>query len=195
MNDNRGPSDDRTRTETRPELILHPVRMRILMVLAGGAPRTVAELATDLPDVPPATLYRHLGALRRGGILAVVHERRVRGAVERRYALEPGAATLGPDDLARATPDDHVRWFAGFVAGLLGSFARYVASGTPDLVRDGVGYRQVVFNLSDSELGAMATALNAALLPYVANPAAEGRRARLFATILMPADQAQPHSS
>ena len=34
----------------------------------------------------------------------------------------------------------------------------------------------------------MAAALNAALLPFVANQPAEGRTARLFATVLMPAD-------
>jgi hypothetical protein len=34
----------------------------------------------------------------------------------------------------------------------------------------------------------MATALNAALMRFVAQPPAEGRTPRLFATVLMPAD-------
>ena len=81
-----------------------------------------------------------------------------------------------------------MRWFASFVASLLGAFGRYAASGTPDLVRDGVGYHQNVIQLSDAELVSMAAALNTALMPFVANEPAEGRTARLFATILMPAD-------
>jgi DNA-binding transcriptional ArsR family regulator len=179
-----------------PDLILHPVRMRLIVALGAGVPMSAAQLLERMPDVPPATLYRHLNALRQGGIITVIDEprtratgeRRTRGAVERRFALRAGAASLGPADLADATSEDHVRWFASFVASLLGAFGRYAASGTPDLARDGAGYRQNVIQLSDAELASMASALNAALMPFVANEPAEGRTARLFATVLMPAD-------
>ena len=194
MNENKGTA--RTSRVHGPDLILHPIRMRLIVALGAGTPMSAAELLERVPDVPPATLYRHLNALRQGGIIAVVDEPRgrsageprTRGAVERRFTIRPGAASLGPADLAEATPEDHVRWFAAFVAGLLGAFGRYAASGTPDLVRDGVGYRENVIQLSDGELERMAAALNAALMPFVANEPAEGRTARLFATVLMPAD-------
>jgi DNA-binding transcriptional ArsR family regulator len=161
--------------------------MRLLLALAGGGPATAAQLAARLPDVPPATLYRHLGLLRRGGILAVAEERRVRGAVERRYVLPPGAASLGPADLAGASRDDHLRWFATFLAGLLDAFARYLDRGDPDLARDGVGYRQVILHLSDPELAEMSAALNTMLVRFAGQPPAEGRTPRLFATVLVPA--------
>jgi DNA-binding transcriptional ArsR family regulator len=162
--------------------------MRIILALAGGGPATAGELAERIADVPPATLYRHVNALRAGGILAVTAERKVRGATERQFALHEGAASLGPSDLADATRDDHVRWFASFLAGLLGAFGRYVDRGTPDLARDGVGYREIVVHLSDEELGRFAAALNGALVPFATQPPAEGRTARLFATVLMPVD-------
>ena len=155
-----------------------------------------AQLLERMPDVPPATLYRHLTVLRQGGIITFADEpgpreageRRTRGAVERHFVLHPGAASVRPADLAAATPDDHVRWFASFLASLLGAFSRYVAAGPPDLVRDGVGYREVVLQLSDAELVQMSVALNAALMPFVVNPPGDGRSARLFATVLLPAD-------
>ena len=170
--------------------------MRLIVALGAGAPMTAAELQERMPDVPPATLYRHLNVLRRGGILAVAEEprtrpaeeRRARGAVERHFVLHSGAASLRQGDLANATPDDHLRWFASFVASLLGAFGRYVAVGTPDLARDGVGYREVVLQLSDAELATMGTALNAAVMPFAANPPGDGRTARLLATVLLPAD-------
>jgi len=161
--------------------------MRIILAVAAG-PATPAELAERLPDVPPATLYRHLNTLRRGGILAVAEERRVRGATERRFALEPGAATVSPTDLARATPEDHLRWFAAFLAGLLGAYARYIGRGTPDLVRDGVGYREVVLHLAAADVREMSAALNAALAPYVLRAPGPGTSPRLYATVLMPGD-------
>ncbi len=194
MNENKTTeSSDRSRG---PDLILHPVRMRVIVALGAGTPMSPAELLERMPDVPSATLYRHLNALWQGGIIAVVDdprpragaERRTRGAVERRFTIHPGAASLGPAALENATSDDHVRWFASFVASLLGAFGRYAASGTPDFVRDGVGYHQNVIQLSDAELMSMAAALNSALMPFVANEPAEGRTPRLFATILMPAD-------
>jgi len=179
-------NEDRGRT--RPDLILHPVRMRIILALAGGGPATAGEIAERVPDVPPATLYRHVNALRAGGVLAVAGERKVRGAIERRYSLHPGAASLGPADLAAASREDHLRWFASFLAGLLGAFGRYVDRGTPDLARDGVGYREMVLQLSDEELARMAAALNEALLPFATQSPAEGRTPRLFATVLMPVE-------
>jgi hypothetical protein len=170
--------------------------MRLILALGAGLPMAAAELQQRMPDVPPATLYRHLNALARGGIIAVADDpnqrpaekRRTRGAIERRFVLRPGAASLAPADLASATPDDHLRWFASFLASLLGSFSRYVAAGAPDLVRDGVGYREIVLQLSDAELGQMSVALNAALMPFVVQPPGDGRTARLFATVLLPAD-------
>lgn len=171
-----------------PDLILHPIRMRLILALAGRGPATASELAEQLPDVPPATLYRHLNLLRGGGILAVAGERRVRGATERRFVLHPGAASLGPADLAGATRDDHLRWFATYLAGLLDAFARYLDRGDPDLARDGVGYRQVVLHLGDDEIAEMSVDLNAALARFAARPPGEDRTPRLLATVLVPVD-------
>jgi DNA-binding transcriptional ArsR family regulator len=179
-----------------PDLILHPIRMRLILALGAGVPMAAAQLLERMPDVPPATLYRHLTVLRQGGIITFADEpgpretgeRRTRGAVERRFVLRAGAASLAPEDLASATPDDHLRWFASFLASLLGSFSRYVGAGVPDLARDGVGYREVVLQLSDDELVQMSIALNTALMPFVANVPGNGRTARLFATVLLPAD-------
>ena len=194
MNENR--QDPRSTRTHGPDLILHPIRMRLIVALGAGVPMDAAQLLERMPDVPPATLYRHLTVLRQGGIITFADEpgpreageRRTRGAIERRYVLRAGAASLAPEDLASATPDDHLRWFASFVAGLLGAFSRYVARGTPDLARDGVGYREVVLQLSDDELVQMSVALNTALMPFVANTPGNGRTARLFATVLLPAD-------
>ncbi len=167
----------------------------MILALASGHPMAASEIHERMPDVPLATLYRHLKALREGGIVAVADEqpasateKRTRGAIEHRFVVQSGTAFLGPGDLANATADDHVRWFASFVASLIGAFGRYASAGVPDLVRDGVGYNAIVLQLSDAELADMSVAVNTALQPFAANPAGEGRTARLLATIFLPAD-------
>ncbi|HST89868.1 MAG TPA: helix-turn-helix domain-containing protein, partial [Ktedonobacterales bacterium] len=114
----------------RADLILHPVRMRLLAALARRQ-LTARQLSELLPDVPQATLYHHLGTLTRAGLLRIVSQRQVRGTVEKLYALADDNMFLGPADLANASPDDHLRYFTIFVSALIGDFARYVQRNTP----------------------------------------------------------------
>ncbi|MFG3420877.1 helix-turn-helix domain-containing protein [Micromonospora sp. NPDC049460] len=170
------------------ELALHPVRIRILRAVAG-ARLTTHDLAALLPDIPQATLYRHLATLVKAGLIEVVEERRIRGAVERVYALPAHGATLDAAALATATPEDHARYFTAFVSSLLSEFSRYLARERIDFAADGVGYQQLVLHLTDAELAKFAADLNQVIGPLLGNEPGEGRVPRLLATILLPADQ------
>ncbi|MEV6964459.1 helix-turn-helix domain-containing protein [Hamadaea sp. NPDC051192] len=171
--------------ESWAELALHPVRIRILRSVAG-ARVTTRELVGLLPDVPQATLYRQLTVLVNSGLLEVVEEHKIRGAVERVYAL---AASATPDTaaLATATPQDHDRYFTAFMTSLLAEFSRYLQREQIDFVADGVGYHQIVMQLSDAELAKFAADFSAILGPLLNNQPGDGRQPRLLATILMPA--------
>ena len=170
------------------ELALHPVRIRILRA-AAGARLTTHDLVELLPDIPQATLYRHVATLVKSGLLDVIEERKRRGAVERVYALPARGATLDASALASATPEDHARYFTAFMSGLLSEFSRYLARDRIDFAADGVGYHQLVLHLTDAELGQFAASLNALIGPLLRNEPGNGRVPRLLATILLPADQ------
>ena len=169
------------------DLILHPIRLRIITTLAGQ--RYTAQTIGDLlPDVAQATLYRHLKALTEGGVLEIVETTPIRGAVEKVYALaDESTLNPGPEALADLTADDHMRYFAVFAATLLADFAQYLAA-TPDLdfVRDGVGYHTHAVYLSDAELTDLAAGINGLLAPYFENGPGDDRQRRLLSTILMP---------
>lgn len=176
----------------KADSLLHPIRMRLVQVLAQGRALTPAQLAEALPDVPQATLYRHLQKLAEAGLVTVVSERAVRGARERTYALPASGAVLSQGDVAEASSEDHMRYFTTFVAGLLGEFARYTEGGDVDLARDRVGYRTLPLYLSDDEFDAMAAALSKALQPFAAQGPAPGRTLRHFSTVVMPAADVAP---
>ena len=93
------------------DLLLHPVRLRIVQAFLGDRALTTSDLGRELADVPPGSLYRHVARLVDAGVLAVVAERRVRGTVERTYVLRLAAAAIGPDELAAMSPDDHRQAF------------------------------------------------------------------------------------
>jgi AcrR family transcriptional regulator len=168
------------------ELLLHPVRLRIIGAFLGDRKLTTADLQAELPGVPPTSLYRHLGHLIDAGVLDVVAERRVRATVERTYVLR-AAPPVSPDDLASWTPDDHRRAFYGYAAALLADFDRYLDQEHIDLWRDGVAYRMAGLWMTDEELNELTRGFLSLLQPYVDNPATPDRRRRILRTIVLPA--------
>jgi hypothetical protein len=171
---------------TSADLLLHPVRLRIVQAFLGDRALTTSQLRSELPDVPPASLYRHVARLVDASVLSVVAERRVRGALERTYVLRTDAATISVDDLAKMTVDEHRQAFLAFIATLVGDFDRYLDRGEIDLLRDGVSYRLLGLWLSDNEMAELSREIFTVLQPRLANPPKRGRKQRILATVLLP---------
>ncbi len=168
------------------DLLLHPVRLRILQVFLGDRPLTTTQLAAELDDVPTGSLYRHVALLTKAGVLQVVAERRVRGAVERTYTLRLPAAQIGLGEAAAMTPADHAQAFTAFAAGLLADFDRYLAAGSPDPVGDGVSYRSTALWLTDAEFTDLVREILTIVQPGLANAPGRGRRRRILASVTVP---------
>ena len=174
------------------ELLLHPVRLRIVHAMSGGRIRTTSDLCASLPDVPKTTLYRHVALLAEAGLLHVVGERRVHGAVERRYRLEPRRAVIDPNAAAAMSLGEHRSLFAVAVGALLAEFNAYLDRDNANPTADSVSYRQYPLWLNEDELAELISQLGSAVLPRLANRPAPGRRAYLLSTILFPTDE-RPH--
>jgi DNA-binding transcriptional ArsR family regulator len=168
------------------DLLLHPVRLRLVQAFLGGRELTTAQLAAELADVSAVQLYRHVSLLLDAGVLHVVGERRVRGAVERTFALRLERTRIEPDDLARLSRDEHLQAFATFSAGLLAAYERYLNSGEPDLVRDGVSYSMNALWLSDQEYADLLADVARIIVPRAAFRPGPGRRRRLAASAFIP---------
>ena len=172
---------------TTANLLLHPVRLRIVQAFLGDRELTTTALGELLPEVATATLYRQVATLAAAGLLEVVDARPVRGTSERTYRLRTAAASVGPEEAARLSPDQHRQAFMTFVAGLLADFDRYLDRGDIDLGRDLVAYRQAALHLTDEELVDLIGELGEVVTRRLSLPT-EGRRRRLLTTILVPAD-------
>src|SRR5215469_10310707 len=171
------------------DLLLHPVRLRILQAFLGDRALTTSQLSAELSDVPPASLYRHVARLVDGSVLQVVAERRVRGAVERTYVLRQAASRVRVAEIAAMGTDEIRAMFMAFIAGLLGDVDRYLARGKPDLLRDGVAFGIEGLWLTDTEFTELMRELYMALDGRRANQPGKGRRRRLLGSMWLPADE------
>ena len=69
------------------EIAMNPARQRIFQYFLLHETGTVKEIRKALPDIPSASLYRHIQILADSSILMVVGENRIRGTVESVYQL------------------------------------------------------------------------------------------------------------
>ena len=174
---------------TSVDLLFHPVRLRVVKAFLGDRALTTSELARELGDVPAGSLYRHVALLQRAGILQVVAERRVRGAVERTYILRVMATHMTPDDIRSMSPEEHAHAFMIFAAGLLADFERYLADGPPDFMRDGVQYSGAAMWLTDAEYRDFVADVVNITVPRYANPPGPGRKRRMVYSVFLPAPE------
>jgi DNA-binding transcriptional ArsR family regulator len=165
------------------DLVLHPVRLRIVQSIGAGEV-TTAALAAKLPDVPQATLYRHVSRLVEGGLLESVAERRVRGATERTYRLAAGAAIALPPG---AGIQEHMAAFTKFAGALVADYARYAATPGADPANDGAGFRQVTLWLDDDEFAEFARGFGDVLQKAAAHKPGGQRQPITLSTVLIPA--------
>ncbi len=170
----------------RADLLLHPVRLRIVKAFLDGRQLTTGEVAAAVSDVPAASIYRHIARLAAGGVLAVVSERRVRGAVERTYALHWEGARIDPAEVARMTPQEHGQAFIAYVAGMLADADRYLGSGQVDPLRDGADYRAGALWLTDDEYALFVQDLAAIIQPRLQLGPGPGRQRRLLYGVVLP---------
>jgi hypothetical protein len=175
------------------ELLMHPVRLRIVATLSGGQDFTTTQLCASLPDVSKVTVYRQIALLVEGGCIEVAGEQRVRGAVERRYRLRPERPVIDASAAAEMSLEDHRRGFAAAMAVLIAEFNAYLDRDDANPVADGVGYRQAALWLSPEELAHLGAEMRNVLQTVIANKPEPGRTLYLLSPVIFP--RAVPASS
>lgn len=160
------------------EIVMNPVRQRIFQYLLLHETGTVKEIRKALPDVPGASLYRHMKLLTESGILTVVGENRIRGTVESIYSLNKSALEIDDDGTAVQTA----------LLGLSASFARYFSGGGADPRRDMLLMTTCTLTLTDEEITGFLTEINQTALKYMDIGVKEESRQRQITLISSPTD-------
>jgi DNA-binding transcriptional ArsR family regulator len=169
----------------RSDILLHPVRLRIVLASAGGEV-TTADIGRRLPDVPQATLYRNIATLADAGILDVVSERQARGATERTYRVNATQVSVDAAEASEMSPEEHLEAFVTFAGVLIETYGRYLKTTSSDPATDRVSFRQARLWLTDGELDELVTGVTSVLARYLDFTETPKRTPRLLSTILMP---------
>lgn len=167
-------------------LLLHPVRMRILRTLLGAGELTTAQLRERLPDVSAASMYRHVATLVRAGIIEVVRERPVRGTVERSYRVSQEQGLVDDEARSAMTKEDHRNAFTVFTGALMSDFERYLAREDSEPARQGVLYRQGAVWVTEAEFAALVEELEAVVARHTRTEPGDGRVGHIVSLTLHP---------
>ena len=161
------------------EVVMNPARQRIFQYLLLHETGTVKEIRKALPDVPGASLYRHMKLLTESGILTVVGENRIRGTVESVYRLDRDALKVS---------DDGTMVQAALLR-ISAAFAKYFAHEHGDPVADMLLMTSCTLRLTDAEFADFLAEINDVALRYMQKDAAEGCKLRQITLISAPTGQ------
>jgi len=176
----------------RLDLLLHPIRLRLVHALHLARVLTTSGLCAALPDVPKATVYRQVKRLVRGGVFEVESERQVRGAIERGYRLAAGGAVVDAKAARSMTLEDHRRGFTAAMAALIGDFSAYLDLRGANPMADEVSYRQFTMWLRPTERSQLVLDFQRTLRALMNNKPAAGRVPYMVSTIFFPTSARPP---
>lgn len=172
----------------KADLILHPARLQILQALVMR-PMNTQELAENLTGVPKSSIYRHLRDLLDGGLVEIAETKPVKGTLEKYYRLGQ-SPHLGQADLAGFSKEDHMRYFAMFLASELQGFSNYLeANPAMDLQADRVGYSQAVFSVDPEQLDDLLAGIQKLVFEYTGKDPRAGSHRHKIAFITYPLTQ------
>ena len=174
-----------SRTLSKAELIMHPIRFRILIALSDRCLST-KQVAHSLSDISQASVYRHMHILWKAGVLKLVEEVPVRGVIERFFAFSHEDTMLSHEETEQATADDYLRYFHVFVNSLLSQYRLYLQSGETNPRLDGVAHWNEAVYLTPAERHQMVTELRDSTLKRMSNTPTPDRTRYIVGRIIIP---------
>lgn len=147
------------------EVIMNPVRQRIIQYLMVHDKGTVKEIKSRLSDIPTPSLYRHVKILAENSVIVVAQENRIRGTVESVYQLNPNALVVEDEDGMAVQVS---------LMSICTAFAKYFASGYADPRKDMFMLTSCTLMLTDDEFGTFLKEINELAMRYISKEPTEG---------------------
>lgn len=157
------------------KLLLNPARLRILQYIELHGEATASDVCQSIKDIPKATVYRHTKLLEEDGLLRVVKENRVRGAMEKIYTVNRKLFINDADNMSHLA--------AGYFLGLLSDIELYLKNRDFDVKKDMIFFNSAVLNVTDDEYRQMLDKIASVLREYMELQPIENRKVRKLSMI------------
>lgn len=160
------------------KLILNPARLRILQYIRlYGSVRT-SDIVKYLNDIPRATVYHHVKILEENNMIEVIKENRVRGTIEKVYALKEYTTSMeGETFVALST---------AFYVGLMQEMNEYFNRKEQDHKKDNVFFSSALLYMSDNEYENLLKSIADLLKPYIEQKPKSNLKLRKLSIISSP---------
>lgn len=165
------------------KLLMNPTRLRILQTYMLLKEATTSQLAKELPDIAQATLYRQVKTLEKAGFLYVIRENRIRGTVEKVYALKE-------NPLKQHASLEQVGQILDMgILSIMGAFNSYLKKEDADPAKDLYFMGTSTLMLSDAEMMAFTEKIGKIINEMMNNKPNKERKARRITFISSPCEQ------
>ena len=126
------------------KVIMNPIRQRIIQYLSVNGESNTKSIGEELNDIPTPTLYRHIKVLLEAEVIRVVEEDKVRGAVQKTYAMNSEMISDTDNESANAIIQNSLY-------SLGAAFQAYFAKENADPKKDLLSFTTSTLLLSDEE--------------------------------------------
>lgn len=169
----------------KSDVLMHPIRMKIAFTLMDKSDTgmTTLELIDKLEDISQATLYRHMNIMKKENLISVVKEVKIRGAVEKYYALNEGELNIKSDDWNNVGPDKKIDTFSYYQLLLLNRYQRYLNDFTAN---DKSTFSLVNLKLDDDNFNEFQSELESLIMKYHTIGQNQDSKERLIALTIIP---------
>lgn len=168
------------------EVMTNPIKCKLLFEINSCEQTTAKHLSERFSDIPQATLYRYLKKMTTDGILKIVEETQIRGAVERTYSVAIDLLEEGRKIIGNNSGETYMQAFTQYVLGFMKLFQEYCNGDNIDIQKDKSGFSLAPIYLTDEELEDLVTGVHEAIKPYRNNEPAKNRKLRSIGIIVSP---------
>ncbi|HGY1079588.1 TPA: helix-turn-helix domain-containing protein [Clostridioides difficile] len=160
------------------KLILNPARLRILQYIRLHGSARTSDIVKYLNDIPRATVYHHVKILEENNMIEVIKENRVRGTIEKVYALKEYTTSMeGETFVALST---------AFYVGLMQEMNEYFSRKEQDHKKDNVFFSSALLYMSDNEYENLLKGIADLLKPYIEQKPKSNLKLRKLSIISSP---------
>ena len=166
--------------------LANPTRSRIFFEIYTQGTLTTKDLLAKFPDISQPTMYRHIKSLLEDGVIKVVGQKQMRGAIEKTYSVNVDFGADIERIVAENDGEGYLALFTQYVMGVMSEFAAYSQGTNIDIVGDVSAFTTAPFYATGEEVYDALAKIGAVIEGLMQNEDTPDRKLRSLCLIVTP---------